>query len=186
MIHGRLKLPGSAASAASRKPRGGQDTGDAVVYVTQPPQAKGKKLNRKAVPETVELVRSGFAPRVMPIVAGSEVKFENLDQIYHNVFSVSPKRSFDLGKLSPGASAGIRFDSTGVVHLFCELHPAAAGFVLVCPNRIFARVGPTGDYVLPALPRGPYIVNVWHPRFGSTRRSVEVTGRGEISLDLKY
>ena len=185
MIHGRLKLPGSAA-AASKKPRRAQDAGDAVVFVTQPAEARVKKLNRKAVRETVELVRSGFTPRVVPIVAGSEVLFENIDQIYHNVFSVSPKRSFDLGKLSPGARVSVRFDSTGAIRLFCELHPAAAGFVLVCPNRIFARVGPTGDYVLPALPRGPCIVNVWHPRFGSTRRSVEVTGRGEIALDLKY
>jgi hypothetical protein len=122
---------------------------------------------------------------VIAFAAGSRIRFENNDRVYHNVFSVSPARRFDLGKLAPGSRTEVQFETPGVVQLFCELHPAAAGFVIVCPNRYLTRPAGSGRFQLPALPRGDYIVTVWHPGLGTVRRGIEVTGRGDYQLDLR-
>jgi len=73
-----------------------------------------------------------------------------------------------------------------VNNLFCQLHPASAAFVVVCPNWFHTLATESGDYALPPLPRGSYVVHAWHPRLGETRRSVEVTGRDVLRFDLSF
>ena len=41
-------------------------------------------------------------PHVLAIVAGTTVDFPNNDTTYHNVFSLSSTRSFDLGRYAVG------------------------------------------------------------------------------------
>src|SRR5262249_13681992 len=68
------------------------DRSGVVVYLTgfSAPGATGK----------VTLGQRGerFEHKVLPIVAGQRVEFPNHDRLYHNVFSVSPVKSFDLGQ----------------------------------------------------------------------------------------
>ena len=47
-----------------------------------------------------------FVPRVVAVTVGSEVGFPNDDPIYHNVFSLSRARNFDLGLHGPLAHLG--------------------------------------------------------------------------------
>ena len=42
------------------------------------------------------------------------------DPIYHNVFSYSASRRFDLGKYPRGHSKAVEFDRAGLVNVFCE------------------------------------------------------------------
>src|SRR5438270_1076284 len=44
-----------------------------------------------------------FTPHVLPVVAGAQVDFPNRDDIYHNVFSLSRTRTFDLGRYPRGS-----------------------------------------------------------------------------------
>jgi plastocyanin len=186
-VRGRVLLPRSTQTrnAKGAKIRETLDARDAVVYVTVAPGGNARKLSGRASRQDIHLEGDRFTPRVLPVVAGSEVRFRNEDRVYHNVFSVSPAGRFDLGNLAPGGKRETRFKSPGVINLFCELHPAAAGFVVVCPNWFFTRVGASGEYVLPPLPRGAYVVHAWHPRLGVTRRSIRVTGREAVTLDLR-
>ena len=61
----------------------------------------------------------------------------------------------------------------------------AAGFVIVCPNWYYARAGASGEFRLPDLPRGTYVVHAWHPQLGSTQRTIQATGRDPVTLDLR-
>ena len=70
-------------------------------------------------------------------------------------------------------------------NLFCQLHPAAAGFV-VGPNWFYTDTNAAGEYTLPPLPRGNYVVHAWHPLLGDIQRSVEVTGRDTRRFDLNF
>ncbi len=188
VIRGRLRLPPTtqATNADGTKVREKLEHQDVVVYVTVAPGADVRKLGGRAGRKDIVLEGDRFTPRVLPVVAGSKVRFRNRDSVYHSVFSVSPAGRFELGNLAPGSKRETRFESPGVINLFCELHPAAAGFVVVCPNWYFTRARASGEYLLPALPPGVYVVHVWHPRFGATRRSVQVTGRGAVTLDLSF
>ncbi len=39
-----------------------------------------------------------FVPALLPVQAGTQVEFPNLDDTYHNIFSYSPAKRFDLGR----------------------------------------------------------------------------------------
>src|SRR5262245_2489512 len=122
-VRGRISVPVAEKENAAQPPASAPDLREAVIYVTQWTGVKGKKLKRKRTRENVKLTIDRFTPTVTPIVAESRIRFENVDRVYHKVFSVSPARRFDLGVLRPGQTAEVKFDSLGVVQLYCELHP---------------------------------------------------------------
>lgn len=186
-VRGRVHLPLRTVSTQSdgRSFREVVDPRDVVVYVTGAHSEDARRLGGRARRADVEIQGDGFAPRVVPIVVGSKVRFRNRDRVYHTVFSISPAGPFDLGNLAPGEKGETRLESPGIIHLFCQLHPAAAGFIVVCPNWYFARVDVSGEYRLPDLPRGSYVVHAWHPRLGATKRAVTTTGRDAVTLDLR-
>jgi plastocyanin len=115
-----------------------------------------------------------FSPRVVPVVAGGQIEFPNRDPIYHNVFSVSPAKRFDLGKYGRGKSRSVRFDKPGVVKVYCDIHSNMEGFVLVLPNPWFARAADDGSFELPVVTAGTYRVKAWHPDLGERTLSVTV------------
>ena len=80
----------------------------------------------------------------------------------------------------------MRFDKPGLVQVFCDIHPSMACFILVLPNRAFARPDDSGAYALPRLPAGTYTLKLWHPDFGEVSRTVKVPATGEVTVDLGY
>lgn len=186
-VRGRVHLPVHKASTLSdgRTIRETLDPRDVVLYVTGARPEDIRRLGGRARRVDIDLVGDRFTPRVEPIVVGSKVRFRNRDRVYHTVFSVSPAGRFDLGNLAPGDQREIKLESPGVINLFCQLHPAAAGFVIVCPNWYYARAGTSGEFQLPDLPRGQYVVHAWHPRLGATRRRIVADGSHDVTLALK-
>jgi len=157
-----------------------------VVYLDSIPAKVEQKLARSAPRQLwVSQRRSGFVPSLRVIVLGDTVRFLNRDRRYHNVFSVSPTRKFDLGKYAPEQSLLATFDRTGAVPLFCELHSNETGMLFVVPNHAFARLHRRGTFVLPKLPAGTYVLKLWHPRLGEQTREVEVPRKGDIVLSLR-
>ena len=116
-----------------------------------------------------------FSPDLVTIPAGSSVSFPNFDPIFHNVFSLSKPKSFDLGNYPKGQTRMVTFDRPGVVSVYCHLHPNMTGTVVVTPNAWAARVDPAGQFVLADVPPGKYSVVAWHKTAGTFRKTVEVT-----------
>ena len=126
----------------------------------------------------------GFVPRVLPVAVGARVDFPNLDPIYHNVFSVSPTKRFDLGKYAQGKSKSLVFQKSGLVNVYCDIHSNMEAFVLVLPNAWFAQPDGEGRFVLPPVPAGTYTVRVWHPDLGETTTSVTVADDATRDLEI--
>ena len=64
-----------------------------------------------------------FLPAVLPVQTGTLVEFPNLDDSYHNVFSYSKAKRFDLGRYRKDEKPpAIVFDKPGAVKLYCEIH----------------------------------------------------------------
>ena len=116
---------------------------------------------------------------------GTTVRFENRGRTWHNVFSISPTKPFDVGKYAPRQSREVVFDRPGVVPLLCELDPDESGFVFVAPNHAFARPDRAGAFVLAGIPGGEYRLVVWHPGFGRLERDVTVPRRGGVTVALR-
>jgi plastocyanin len=197
-VHGTLWMSAAAAKASPASPeavaRVQRGISDAVIYVESIPKKVEDKLARpggflffRPHTERVLCITQNdrkFDPRVLAIPAGSRVAFLNLDTVYHNAFSVSPAKRFDLGKYPPGRRDTLRFDRTGVVNLHCDIHSSMLGFIVVTPNHAFARPDSLGNFRLPKLPPGTYALHVFHPRRGEIRREVLVPKSGELAVDL--
>src|SRR5688500_1379402 len=102
----------------------------------------------------VRQVNESFTPRVVAVTIGSEVEFPNDDPIYHNVFSLSRAKNFNLGRYPKGDSRRVRFDRPGVVKVFCEIHSHMSATVMVFDHPWFAVPGEDGRCQLPAVPAG--------------------------------
>jgi plastocyanin len=128
-----------------------------------------------------------FVPHVLAIVAGTTVDFPNDDRTYHNVFSLSKAKSFDLGRYATGKSKSVRFDHPGIVRVFCDIHSHMSAFILVFAHRYFAVTDDAGRYRLENVPPGTYTLTVWNEtiRGDGPKRTVTIPdGGGDVDADL--
>ena len=148
-----------------------------VVYIEGVQPGSG---NRTAAAVTMTQSGESFTPHVLPIVAGTTVDFPNGDPIFHNVFSLSRTRTFDLGRYPQSASKRVRFDRPGVVQVFCHIHADMSAVILVLENSWFTMADAGGNFSLENLPPGEYRVVAWHERIRPVVRTVKVTA-GTVS-----
>jgi plastocyanin len=130
-------------------------------------------------------VRERFEPHVLPVLQGARVEFPNYDDVYHNVFSLSRARTFDLGRYPKGATKSVTFDSPGIVQVFCHIHADMSGIVMVLPNAFFTAPDTTGRYVLENVPAGDYTIVGWHERTRPATYRVRVAAGRTTTVDFK-
>jgi len=109
---------------------------------------------------------------VLPV--GSTVSFPNMDPIFHNIFSLSKAKSFDLGSYDKGKTREVVFPKPGVVDIYCHLHPNMAATIVVTPNRWYTRSDKSGQYRIEDVPPGKYTVVAWHKSAGFFKKSIVV------------
>jgi plastocyanin len=179
--------PGRAGSMPPAEVRRGV-LQDAVIWIEGPTPTGLPPDSLRAPGRTGQLAQKdqSFSPRVVPVMVGGYVEFPNRDPIYHNVFSVSPAKRFDLGKYGRGKSKSVRFDKPGVVKVYCDIHSNMEGFVLVVPNGWFTRAAEDGAFELPPLPSGTYRVQAWHPDLGTKSVSVTVGENETRSVEVSF
>jgi plastocyanin len=197
-LHGTVRLPGAVHDDPSFHAYAGQASSmaehmrtergaltDAVLYVESVSASVDSGLPLAAIHPRLAQKDQSFQPRVVVVPVGGTVDFPNLDAIYHNVFSVSPIKRFDLGKYPRGESKSVRFPKAGLVNVYCDIHSDMAGFVLVTPNRAFARARADGTWQLPDLPPGHYVLCWWHPDFPAGKREVDL-GASDTNVDVEF
>ena len=119
-----------------------------------------------------------FIPHVLAITTGTIVDFPNSDHIYHNVFSLSRAKSFDLGRYAAGRSKPVRFDRPGIVRVFCDIHSHMNAFILVFGHPFFSLTDAGGRYRIDNAPPGTYTLVAWNEGIASETRSVTVPDGG--------
>jgi len=126
-----------------------------------------------------------FVPHVLPVVAGSTVDFPNDDPIYHNVFSLSRARTFDLGRYQQGSSKSIRFTTPGVAQVFCHIHADMSGYIVVVREQFFTVPGAQGRYAIADIPPGDYRLIAWHERIRPLVTPVHIEAGQTTNADLQ-
>src|SRR5580704_13144159 len=129
-----------------------------------------------------------FVPDLVVIPAGSTVSFPNFDPIFHNVFSLSKAKSFDLGNYREGQSRLVTFPVPGLVAVYCHLHSNMAASIVVAPSRWAVRVDKDGIFSLQDVPAGTYTVVAWHKTAGTFRKTVTIGEKQDaaVSFTLPY
>ena len=105
-----------------------------------------------------------FVPALLPVQVGTKVEFPNLEKdTYHNIFSYSPAKRFDLGRYRPDEKPvpSEVFDVAGLVTLRCDIHEHMRGLILVLATPHFAVTDDSGHFKLTGLPAGHYTLKAW-------------------------
>ena len=191
-ISGKVKVPASTESSSqpgSGYSRGvyspthkssGENAGHTskkavnIIIWAEPTGDIKAPFHKPAKKPTIIQQNNKFVPHVLVVQTGSVVDFPNLDPLYHNVFSYSRAKRFDLGRYEQGKSKAISFDQPGVIDVFCEIHEDMHAYLLVLDTPWFTSAGTDGSYEL-KVPAGAYRVFAWIP----ARRSEPV----ELSLE---
>jgi plastocyanin len=191
-ISGRVELRHLPASAERRPtvaelgtPAAALDVSDrltSVVYLDSAPRGAFEQVE---TPRAVMDQRGErFVPHVLAITTGTIVDFPNSDRIYHNVFSLSKVRTFDLGRYAAGHSKPVRFDRAGVVRVFCDIHSHMNAFILVFSHPFYSLTDNDGRYRIDNVPPGTYSVIAWNEGVSSEARPVVVPDGGVAELDF--
>ncbi len=154
-----------------------------VVYLETAPRGAFDQYDGGRV--TMDQRNETFVPHLLAITTGTIVDFPNSDRIYHNVFSLSKARRFDLGRYAVGRSKSIRFDRPGIVRVFCDIHSHMSAFILVFNHRFFAITDADGRYRIDNLPSGTYNVVAWNEGVATDPKPATVPEGAATELDFQ-
>jgi plastocyanin len=143
---------------ASERPEEGR-----VVVVLVPARGAAPAPDPDAEIPVMNQLGQQFRPRILVVQQGSPVRFLNSDPIFHNVFSLSSVKKFDLGRYPRGDSRVVSFDKAGVVNVFCDIHPHMNAYIVVVPTPYHAVSEPDGTYRVTGVPTGSYEIRAWAP-----------------------
>ncbi len=160
---------------------------DFVVYIDQatadkplPPTKPVQVITTRKVSQRGAM----FSPHVLPVVVGTTVEWPNNDDIFHNVFSISEAKSFDLGLYKSPEVKPITFDKPGRVDVFCSIHTHMNCIILVLENPHFAATDEKGRFSILNVPAGTYKLKAWHERLPSQVKEVVVPDNGMVKTDF--
>jgi plastocyanin len=154
---------------------------DFVVYIDQEiPDLPAQPARTERIVVQKDAV---FRPHVLPVVAGGAVEWPNEDDIFHNVFSFSDPKSFDLGLYKDEAKR-VTFSEPGRVDVFCSIHKDMHCIILVLQNPFFAVVDAGGRFTLKDVPTGTYKLKAWHERLPPQVKEITVPESGEVEADF--
>jgi plastocyanin len=188
-VEGRVELPKSHSGPVQAKryeivTKGG-------VLSTQPPLAvvylDGSFPEPASLPaKQVTQKDLTFIPALLPVRVGTKVEFPNLDDTYHNIFSYSPAKRFDLGRYRPEERPvpSQVFDKPGLVTLRCDIHEHMRGLILVLNTPHFMMTDTAGHFRLSGLPAGHYTLKAWIDSTITREKPVDLKNGQTLHVDF--
>ncbi len=152
-----------------------------VIYLDGPGLEKLPHESRKAVLDQKDAT---FIPHVLPITKGTTVQIVNQDRTYHNVFSLSSAKKFNIGRRPTGEEVPVTFDRTGIVQVFCDIHSHMSAFIVVLDTDVFTQPKADGTFILDGIPPGNYTLHVWHERFAAQPQTIIVKSGEPTTADV--
>ncbi len=166
------------------------ETPRVVIYLESPKNAHGLKISKKwkNAPKfvTIDQKNEQFIPHILPIRVGTVVRFLNSDSVYHNVFSLSPVKSFDLGKYPRGQYRSVKFDKPGVVNVYCDIHTHMSAYILVLDTPYFTQIDSTGHFKMEQIPAGEYRLVAWYGRWPKKSQPIKIIAGKELKVNITF
>ena len=156
-----------------------------VVYLEDIKAAAVPVARRPAAAEpTIRQMNETFIPQVLAIQAGDTVRFPNDDPFFHNVFSLSGARTFDLGRYPKNQVRSVRFDRPGIVKIFCHIHSHMNAVIRVFDHPYFSKATGNGVFSIPQIPEGTYTLVVWHERLKLQKQVIRLQSGENAEVDF--
>lgn len=188
-IAGRVTLPKTRTAPLVNKRY--EIISKAGVLSTNPPLAiiyvEGPAPNRRER-QVVQMTQKDltFMPGLLPVQVGTKVEFPNLDDAYHNIFSFSPPKRFDLGRYRSDEKPvpSVVFDTPGLVTLRCDIHEHMRALILVLESPYFVMTDIDGNFRLTGVPAGRRVIKAWIDSKTTKEISVELKDDAPLRADF--
>ena len=188
-IEGRVELPKSRHAPVANKRY--EIVTNGGVLAPYPPFAvvylEGKFPQAGDLPvQQMSQKDLAFVTPLLPVRTGTKVEFPNLDNTFHNIFSFSPAKRFDLGRYT-AAERPIPsqvFDKAGLVTLRCDIHEHMRALILVLDSPHFVKTDTEGHFRLGGLPPGSYKLKAWIDSKTTLERPVELKSGATSRVDF--
>ena len=127
-----------------------------------------------------------FIPHLLPVRVGTRVEFPNLDDTYHNIFSFSPPKRFDLGRYRADERPvpSQVFDTPGLVTLRCDIHEHMRAVILVLETPHFVVTDADGAFRIEGVPPGRYVLKAWLNSRQTLEQPVEIAAGRTVRVDF--
>jgi plastocyanin len=188
-VEGRVELPKSHSAPVMAKRYEIVTIGG--VLATQPPLAVvylDGSFPKPKSPRMKQIAQKdlAFLPSLLPVQVGTTVEFPNLDDTYHNIFSYSPAKRFDLGRYRPEERPipSKVFDVPGLVVLRCDIHEHMRGLLLVLDTPYFITTDEEGRFRLSGLPSGHYTLKAWIDSKTTREKPVDLKRGAALHVDF--
>lgn len=143
---------------------------------------------KPATPPSAQIVQKDlvFLPALLAVQVGTKVEFPNLDSTYHNIFSYSPAKRFDLGRYRSDEKPvpSQVFDAPGLVTLRCDIHEHMRGLILVLETPHFVTSDTAGRFRLSGLPPGRFKLKAWLSSKTTLELPVELKTDSTLHINL--
>ena len=128
-----------------------------------------------------------YQPRVLGARVGQVLRIKNDDNLLHNVHSSSSHRnSFNFGQPQAGISSEYKLADEEMLKIGCDVHRWMTAWVGIVDHPYFAVSGADGSFVINNVPAGKRTISVWHERFGTLTKTVDVKPDGPTTVDFAY
>ncbi|MEY2575891.1 MAG: hypothetical protein QOF80_1378 [Verrucomicrobiota bacterium] len=189
-IEGRVELPTARSAPVMNKRYEVVTTGG--VLATNPPLAvvylEGSFSKPASLPmKQVAQKDLAFVPALLAVQVGTKIEFPNLEKdTYHNIFSYSPAKRFDLGRYRPDEKPvpSQVFDVAGLVTVRCDIHEHMRGLILVLGTPHFVITDESGRFKLTGLPAGHYTLKAWVDSRTTREHSVDLKSGSTVHVDF--
>lgn len=190
VIEGSVELPKTSSVPVVIKRYEVVTTGGIVAV--KPPLAvvylEGSFPKRNNAPAGKQMLQKdlNFVPTLLPVQVGTKVSFPNLDDTYHNIFSFSPAKRFDLGRYRSDETPipSVVFDVPGLVTLRCDIHEHMRALILVLDTPYFAMSDSEGHFRLSGLPAGHHKLKAWLSSKTTLERPVDLSNGSTLHVTL--
>lgn len=123
-----------------------------------------------------------FKPPLLIIPVNASVDFPNRDPEFHNVFSYSKIKRFDLGRYHQGESKRVKFPKPGIGKIYCEIHEWMRAAIVVVESPFYATADEEGNYIIQNIPAGTYKLLVWKMDHKRAKREVKIPATGTVEM----
>ncbi len=137
----------------------------------------------RSLTHQIDMKNKTYLPLVQTVMKGDSLEFNNHDNIKHNVFSSSGENTFDLGTFKGGSVRSVQLNHSGVVKVYCNIHPEMASFIMVSDNPLNAISDKEGAFSIAKIPPGEYELHLWHIR-GEHKQMIQIKAGSNTLTDL--
>ena len=188
-IDGHIVLPKKKPVKIAKSYASGAETNSDFIADVPPVAFLESNINNTAyTPEedTFGIVQENkkFVPSLLIVPVGASVEFPNNDYEFHNVYSYSKTKRFDLGRYPRGVSKTVLFNNPGIVKIYCEVHAWMRAAVVVVENPFFSVIDEAGYFKIKDIPPGAYKLTAWSIDGGLYSREVKIKQNGALKIEL--